>query len=82
MRHFLIPFLLIATAAAAEPAAPPPAAFPATFPVIPFTAQQAKALGVETQVLAAAGAGLAAGLPAQVVVPSEQCASLPHRWPG
>jgi RND family efflux transporter MFP subunit len=68
MRHFLIPFLLIATAAAAEPAAPPPA----SFPVIPFTAQQAKALGVETQALAAAGAGLAAGLPAQVVVPNEQ----------
>lgn len=72
MRHFLILFFLIATAAAAEPAAPLPASFPATFPVIPFTAQQAKALGVETQVLAAAGAGLAAGLPAQVVVPNEQ----------
>lgn len=65
MRLLLIPLLLIASAAsAAEPATKTP-----TFPI---TAQQAKALGIETQALAATGAGLAGGLPAQVLVPNEQ----------
>lgn len=65
MRHLLIPLLLIAGAAsAAEPAA--------ARPLVPMTAAQAKALGIETQVLSAAGAGLDDGLPAQVQVPNEQ----------
>jgi RND family efflux transporter MFP subunit len=65
MRLLLIPLLLIASAAsAAEPAT--------KIPTLPITAQQAKALGIETQALAATGAGLAAGLPAQVLVPNEQ----------
>lgn len=65
MRLFLLPLFLIATAAsAADPAA--------DIPLIPVSAQQAKALGIETQGLAAAGSGLATGLPAQVQVPNEQ----------
>lgn len=61
----LLPFLLLAAAA---PAAEPVAARPN----IPITAEQARALGIETQALTEAGAGLAAGLPARVVVPNEQ----------
>ena len=65
MQRLLIPLLLIAAAApAAEPEQPPT--------VIPITAPQAKALGIETEALAAADAALAAGLPAQVLVPHEQ----------
>ncbi|MBK1681077.1 efflux RND transporter periplasmic adaptor subunit [Rhodocyclus tenuis] len=41
-------------------------------PILPISAQQAKALGIETETLARAGAGLAAGLPAEVRVPNEQ----------
>ena len=65
MQRLLVLFLLIAhVASTAEPTA--------TFPVIPITALQAKALGVETQALMAAGAGLDDGLPALVQVPNEQ----------
>jgi RND family efflux transporter MFP subunit len=63
MRRLLIPFFLIAGVAfAAE----------APLPVIPLTAVQAKTLGIETQSLMAAGAGLDEGLPALVQVPNEQ----------
>lgn len=62
LRLFLLfPFLLMAAAALA-----------AEFPTLPIAAGQAKALGIETQGLAAAGAELASGLPAQVLVPNEQ----------
>lgn len=72
---FLLPLFLIAAAAsAADPAA--------EIPLIPLTAQQAKTLGVETQALAAAGAGLAAGLPAQVQVPNEQLRVVAAPLPG
>lgn len=68
MRHLLLhPLLLLliaGTACAAETAG--------ALPVIPLSAAQAKALGVETQALVAAGAGLDDGLPAQVLVPNEQ----------
>jgi len=67
MRRLLIPFFLITAGLDAH------AVEPATgSSLIPFSAQQATALGVETQALAAAGAGLAAGLPALVLVPNEQ----------
>lgn len=68
MRHLLLRplfLLLIAgTACAAETVG--------ALPVIALSAVQAKALGVETQALLAAGAGLDDGLPAQVLVPNEQ----------
>ncbi|MFZ2854523.1 MAG: efflux RND transporter periplasmic adaptor subunit [Rhodocyclaceae bacterium] len=60
----LILLLTAGTAGAAETAS--------ALPVIPLSAVQAKALGVETQALLAAGAGLDDGLPAQVLVPNEQ----------
>jgi membrane fusion protein, heavy metal efflux system len=67
MRRLLIPFFLLASgfnAHAVEPAT--------SHSLIPLTAQQANALGVGTQALMAAGAGLDDGRPALVQVPNEQ----------
>jgi len=65
MRRLLLPlFLIAASASAVEPAT--------SYPLIPLSAAQARALGVETQALTAAGAGLDDGLPALVQVPNEQ----------
>jgi RND family efflux transporter MFP subunit len=65
MRSLLIPLILMASAAALAESAP-------ALPLIPVTALQAKALGVETQTLKVAGAGLDDGLPALVQIPNEQ----------
>ena len=65
MRRLLIPFFLISCAATAAEPAP-------AISSIPLSAVQAKTLGVETQALMAAGAGLDDGLPALVQVPNEQ----------
>lgn len=51
-------------------------------PLLPISAQQAKALGIETETLARAGAGLAAGLPAEVRVPNEQLRVVAAPLPG
>ena len=65
MRTLLIPlFLFCAAAQASEPVS--------GSALLQITAQQAKALGVETQALMAAGAGLDDGLPALVQIPNEQ----------
>lgn len=50
--------------------------------ILPISAQQAKALGIETETLARAGAGLAAGLPAEVRVPNEQLRVVAAPLPG
>jgi RND family efflux transporter MFP subunit len=65
MRNFFITFFLFsAIAQAADPV-------PSTA-LLPLSAQQARALGVETQALMAAGSGLDDGLPALVQIPNEQ----------
>lgn len=64
-------YLLAAPAGAADQAAP-----------LPLSAQQAKALGIESETLARAGAGIAAGLPAEVRVPNEQLRIVAAPLPG
>ena len=63
--------LLAAPAGAADQAA-----------LLPLSAQQAKALGIESETLARAGAGIAAGLPAEVRVPNEQLRIVAAPLPG
>lgn len=63
--------LLAAPAGAADQAA-----------LLPLSAQQAKALGIESETLARAGAGIAAGLPAEVRVPNEQLRVIAAPLPG
>ncbi|MDK9689650.1 efflux RND transporter periplasmic adaptor subunit [Azospira sp.] len=69
-RHPSPSFSLAAVALLCALAFPARAANPADF--IALAPAQAKALGVETRLLAAADTGSAAGLPAKVVVPVEQ----------
>ncbi len=69
-RHPSPSFSLAAVALLCTLAFPARAANPADF--IALAPAQAKALGVETRLLAAADTGSAAGLPAKVVVPVEQ----------
>ncbi len=64
MPRLLIALFLISAAQAAESPAPPA--------MLKISVRQAVALGVETQAMMAAGAGLDDGLPAQVQVPNEQ----------
>ncbi|MBE0622450.1 MAG: efflux RND transporter periplasmic adaptor subunit [Burkholderiales bacterium] len=62
MRSILFPILIFSAAVhAAAPAAR-----------IPLSADQARALGIESQAATVSGAALASALPAQVVVPNEQ----------
>ena len=68
MRPLLISLFLIAT----SPFGAQSAEANLAFPTVKMTALQAKTLGVETQALMAAGAGLDDGLPALVQVPNEQ----------
>lgn len=74
-RLLALPFCLLANLAdAADPAAP--------LPLLPLSAQQAKALGVDSETLGKAGGGLAAGLPAEVRVPNEQLRVVAAPMPG
>jgi RND family efflux transporter MFP subunit len=51
-------------------------------PLLALTAQQAKALGIDSEALGSAGSGLAAGLPAEVRVPNEQLRVIAAPMPG